>query len=110
MKWLKKIYFIIEFILYYILKLVQSNIFIAYDILTPKIHVKPAFMEVPLKLKTELGMLLFSNLLSMTPGTMSMDISRDKKKVLVHVLYYTSDELMQKDFDGIQEKIRKITE
>jgi multicomponent Na+:H+ antiporter subunit E len=110
MKWLKKIYLIIEFIFYYMLKLIQSNIFIAYDILTPKMHTKPAFMEIPLKLKTEAGMLLFSNLLSMTPGTMSMDISRDKKKVLIHVLYYTTDELMQKDFDGIQEKIRKITE
>jgi len=110
MKWIKKIFLIIEFFFYYLLKLIQSNIFIAYDILTPKMHTKPAFMEVPLKLKTDMGILLFSNLLSMTPGTMSMDISRDKKKVLVHVLYYSTDELMQKDFDGIQEKIRKITE
>jgi multicomponent Na+:H+ antiporter subunit E len=110
MKWLKKIYLIIEFIFYFMMKLIQSNFFIAYDILTPKMHSKPAFMEIPLKLKTDMGMLLFSNLLSMTPGTLSMDISRDKKKVLVHVLYYSTDELMQKDFDGIQEKIRKITE
>jgi multicomponent Na+:H+ antiporter subunit E len=110
MKWIKKIYYIIAFIFYYMLKLIQSNIFIAYDILTPKMHTKPAFMEVPLRLKTDMGLLLFSNLLSMTPGTLSMDISRDKKKILVHVLYYSSDELMQKDFDGIQEKIRRITE
>jgi multicomponent Na+:H+ antiporter subunit E len=110
MKWIKKIFLMIGFIFYYLLKLIQSNIFIAYDILTPKMHTKPAFMEVPLKLKTDMGILLFSNLLSMTPGTLSMDISRDKKKVLVHVLYYSTDELMQKDFDGIQEKIRKITE
>jgi multicomponent Na+:H+ antiporter subunit E len=110
MKWLKKIYLIIEFIFYFLMKLVQANFYIAYDILTPKMHTKPAFMEIPLKLKTEMGMLLFSNLLSMTPGTLSMDISRDKKKVLVHVLYYSSDELMQKDFDGIQDKIRNITE
>lgn len=110
MKHLKRLYYIVEFIFYYLLKLTQANLFIAYDILTPKMHTKPAFMEVPLRLKTERGMLLFSNLLSMTPGTLSMDISKDKKKMLVHVLYYSSDELMQKDFDGIQEKIRRITE
>ena len=110
MKQLKKIYFILEFIVFYLVKLTQSNLFIAYDILTPKMHTKPAFMEVPVKVKTNAGLLLFSNLLSMTPGTLSIDISKDRKKLLVHVLYYSTDELMQKDFEGIQNKIKKITE
>ena len=110
MKLLKKIYYLVIFVGYYLIKLAQSNLFIAYDILTPKMHTKPAFMKVPLKLKTDTGLLLFSNLLSMTPGTLSIDYSQDKKILLVHVLYYSTEELMQKDFDGIQEKIRKITE
>ncbi len=110
MKFLKKIYYILEFIVYYLSKLIQANIFIAYDILTPKMHIKPAFMQIPLKIKSDTGILLFSNLLSMTPGTLSIDISEDKKSLLVHVLYYSDDELMQKDFEGIQGKIIKITE
>jgi multicomponent Na+:H+ antiporter subunit E len=110
MKTLKRIFYFLEFIVYYTMKLVQANIYIAWDILTPEMHTKPAFMEVPLKVKTDLGMLLFSNLLSMTPGTLSMDIIRDKKVLLVHVLYYSTDELMQKDFEGIQDKIIRITE
>lgn len=110
MNLLKKIYYSIEFIGYYLLKLVQANLFIAYDILTPKMHIKPAFMEVPVSLKTDAGLLLFSNLLSMTPGTLSIDVSEDKKILYVHVLYYSSEELMQKDFNGMQEKIKRITE
>jgi multicomponent Na+:H+ antiporter subunit E len=91
-------------------KLVQANLFIAYDILTPKMHTKPAFMDVPVDLKTDTGLLLFSNLLSMTPGTLSIDVSKDKKILFVHVLYYSSEELMQKDFNGMQQKIKRITE
>lgn len=110
MKLLKKIYFSLEFIGFYLVKLVQANLYIAYDILTPKMHTKPAFMEVPVTLKTDLGLLLFSNLLSMTPGTLSMDITEDKKTVLIHVLYYSTDDIMLKDFNEIQEKIKRITE
>jgi multicomponent Na+:H+ antiporter subunit E len=110
MKHLKKIYFSLEFIGFYLVKLVEANFYIAWDILTPKMHTKPAFMEIPVTLKTDLGLLLFSNLLSMTPGTLSMDISEDKKTVLIHVLYYSTDDIMFKDFNRIQEKIKRITE
>lgn len=110
MKYLKKIYYGFEFIVYYMIKLIQANLFIAYDILTPKMHSKPAFIEVQIMLSTNLGILLFSNLISMTPGSLSIDISKDKKRMLVHVLYHSTDELMKKDFEEIQDKIRKITE
>jgi multisubunit Na+/H+ antiporter MnhE subunit len=109
MKLLKKIYFTLEFIVFYLFKLVEANFYIAWDILTPKMHTKPAFMEIPVTLKSDLGLLLFSNLLSMTPGTMSMDISPNKKTVLVHVLYYSTDDIMLKDFNRIQEKIKRVT-
>lgn|SRR5690554_5299313 len=110
MKTLKRLFYIIDFIFYYLIKLIQANIFIAYDILTPKMYMKPAFMEVPVKVNTQAGLLLLSNLLSMTPGTLSVDINRSRTKVLVHVLYYSGEELMQKDFDNIQSKIIRITE
>lgn len=110
MKQLKKIYFIFEFIVYYLKELVLANMFMAYDILTPKMYMKPAFMEVNLKIKSDAGLLLFSNLISMTPGTLSIDLSKDKKRLLVHVLYYSTDELMHKNFDEIQNKIIRITE
>jgi multisubunit Na+/H+ antiporter MnhE subunit len=109
MKLLKKIYFTLEFIVFYLVKLVEANFYIAWDILTPKMHTNPAFMEIPVTLKSDLRLLLFSNLLSMTPGTMSMDISPDKKTVLVHVLYYSTDDIMLKDFNRIQEKIKRVT-
>ena len=109
MNLIKKIFYIVEFVVFYLVKLVQANIYIAWDILTPKMHTKPAFMEVPVTLKSNLGLLLFSNLLSMTPGSLSMDITEDRKKVIIHVLYYSTDDIMLKDLMGIQDKIKRIT-
>jgi multicomponent Na+:H+ antiporter subunit E len=110
MKYLKKIYYAFVFAGYYLVNLFQSNLFVAYDILTPKMHSKPAFVKVPVNLKTDAGLLLFSNLLSMTPGTLTIDFSDDKKTLLVHVLYYSTEDVIQLDFKKMQERIRKITE
>jgi multicomponent Na+:H+ antiporter subunit E len=110
MKIIKRIYFALEFVVYYLYNLAIANFYIAWDILTPKMHMKPAFMEIPVRLETDFGLLLFSNLLSMTPGTISIDISEDKKTVQVHVLYYKTDEIMLSEFFNMQDKIKRITE
>lgn len=110
MRILKKIYYVFVFIAIYLSKLVQANLFIAYDILTPNLKVKPGFIKVPLLLKSDFGMLLFSNLLSMTPGSLSIDITRDKKYIWVHVLYQTTEEEIFSEFRDIQFKIQRIME
>lgn len=106
---LKRTYYTIEFIVFYLIKLVQSNIYIAYDILTPKMHTNPCLLKVPLIINSNLGLLLFSNLLSMTPGTLSIDITDDKKFIWVHVLYKKSEDEMLAEIQKIQEKIIRIS-
>jgi multicomponent Na+:H+ antiporter subunit E len=105
-----KIYYILGFIVFYLLKLIQSNIVIAYDILTPKMSIKPGLIEVPLTLKSDFGLLLFSNLLSMTPGTLVMDIDENREIALVHVLYLTSSAEILNEINEIQDKIGRFTE
>ena len=109
MKIVSKAYLTVQFILFYLLKLVQSNIMIAYDILTPKMHTNPGFVWVGLKTNSDFGILLFSNLLSMTPGTLSVDISDDKQRLLVHYLYNDENNSILQEIDKIQNKIIKLT-
>ncbi|MDD2381789.1 MAG: Na+/H+ antiporter subunit E [Mariniphaga sp.] len=106
---MKRAYYLVTFIVFYLYKLIEANFYIAWDILTPKMNSHPVFMEIPLTLTTNLGLLLYSNLLSMTPGSLSMDISPDRKKLKVHVLYFTTEEEMMREFMNIQQKIKRIT-
>lgn len=108
MRFLEKIYYIVEFILFYLFKLVQSNIYIAYDILTPKLQSSPDIIKVPLQFQSEFGLLIFTNLLSMTPGTLTIDICEGKKEILVHVLYSKNKEAVMHEISEIQEKINRI--
>ncbi len=107
---MRKIYYIFSFIGFYLLKLIQSNVYIAYDILSPKMSTNPGLIEVPLTLKSDFGLLLFSNLLSMTPGTLVVDIYENRKIALVHVLYLTSSAEILNEIKEIQDKIGRFTE
>ena len=109
MKILKTTYYTIEFIVFYLVKLVQSNIYIAYDILTPKMHTDPCLIKVPLYLMSDFNLLVFSNLLSMIPGTLSIDMTDDKTFLEVHVLYKKDKNKMLAEIQKIQEKINRIS-
>ncbi|WP_430817596.1 Na+/H+ antiporter subunit E [Carboxylicivirga sp. RSCT41] len=109
MRVMTKTYLVISFLVYYLLKLIQANVYIAYDILTPKMHTNPGFVWIPLRVKSDVGVLLLSNLLSMTPGTLTVDIRPDKSELLVHCLYNVADGKVVDEIEEMQDKILKLT-
>lgn len=109
MEMLKKIYRIVLFLLYYSFKMIQANLSIAYDILSPVMHTKPGFVEVKLRVQSNSGILLFTNLLSMTPGTLSVGIDPGRDILLVHCLYSSNTEEVINEIEQMQDKIVKLT-
>lgn len=110
MRKLRLIYYIPEFFLFYIVKLVQANFYMAYIILSPKMKTQPGFIEFPLKIKSSAGLLLFSNLISMTPGSLSADISEDKKNLLIHALLINDHQKTMEEIESIQKRILRLTD
>lgn len=110
MKILKRIYYTIDFLLFYLTRLVVANLQIAWDIITPKMHDSPGFIECSLDVRTEPGILLVSNLISMTPGTLSIDIHPDRTKIRIHVIYLEREKVTRAEIARIQDKIKRITE
>jgi len=109
MKVIRKIYATFDFFIYYLVKLVIANVYIAYDIVTPKMHTRPGFLRIPLTIESHPGLLLFSNLLSMTPGILTIEISGDRNTMLVHVLYSQNEKKLVREIEKIQEKVKRIT-
>lgn len=110
MKIIRKTYHFIVFLGLYQVKLISANLFIARDILTPRMRINPGIIEVEVNLKSDFGILLLSNLVSMTPGTLSMDLDRERNILLVHLLYMDKKENTEKEIEGIMRRIRHITE
>ena len=87
MNFLRKPYRFVSFLLFYLKEVLISNARVAYDVLTPTDHAKPAIIALPLDARTDLEILLVANLISMTPGTLSMDVSTDRKTLYIHAMF-----------------------
>lgn len=66
--------------------IVVANVAVARLILGPPGRLRPAYVEVPIALEQPLAISLLASIVSMTPGTVSSDLSADRRRLLVHVL------------------------
>ena len=101
---LHKMIHVLGFIIFYIWELILSNFRVLHDVLTPRHYMNPGFIAVQLDARTDLEILVLSNLISMTPGTMSIDVSADKKFLYIHVMYLEDSEefrlMIKKKFEA----------
>ncbi len=77
----------VAFIFFFLYELIKANIEVAYDVITPRYYMQPGIIRIPLAAKTDLEITLLANLISLTPGTLSLDVSDDKKVLYVHAMY-----------------------
>lgn len=81
------------FILYFLKELLVANLKVAYDILTPNFRMKPSVVAVPLSVTTDMEITLLAGIITLTPGSLSIDVSADRKMLYVHTLYVENDDL-----------------
>ncbi len=108
--YITKIPKIIAFVFYFIYELILANIKITIDVLTPKNRMSPGIIAVPLSAETDFEITLLANLITLTPGSLSLDVSSDRKILYVHSMY-VSDKKKFKDQikNGFERKLLEIT-
>lgn len=77
----------IWFSLLFLWELLKSNLRVAWDVVTPSILRKPGIIAIPLDAKTDLEITVLANLITLTPGSMTMDVSEDRKTLYVHEMF-----------------------
>lgn len=109
-KYVKIIPRIIAFIIYFLYAVIVANIEVAYEVMTPNLNVKPGIIRIPLDVKTNVEISLLANLITLTPGTLSIDVSDDKKALYVHSMYVNDKEKFIHDIkNGFERRILLIT-
>lgn len=78
---------IVRFAAFFLWELLVANIRVARDVLRPgPLRLKPRVIAVPLNLSGDVPVTLLVNVLSLTPGSLLLDISDDRKTLFVHVI------------------------
>lgn len=99
----------IYFVIYFLYELLRANLRVAYDIITPKHLMSPGIVAIPLDAKTELEITLLANLITLTPGTLSLDVSEDKKVLFIHTMYMSDKESVISEIkNGLEKKLLEV--
>lgn len=91
---IKKVLCLVEFALVYLREVVKSNLAVALDVITPTHLMKPAKVELFVGDLTDRQLLAYTNFITMTPGTLSLDVSPDRQTLLIHAMYVKSVEVL----------------
>lgn len=67
--------------------IVKANLEIAVRILGPESRIRPAYVWVPLDIASPQGIAVFASIITMTPGTLSCEVSEDRRWLLVHAFH-----------------------
>jgi multicomponent Na+:H+ antiporter subunit E len=87
----------ISFSLFYAKALVVSAWQVAKQVLSPTITARPGVIGVPLTATRDVEIATLANLVTLTPGTMSIDVSNDRSTLYVHVMLLDDPEAVEAD-------------
>ena len=99
----------IEFALLFLRELFVSTCRIVYDILTPTHYMRPGIIALPLAAETDAEITLLANVITLTPGTLSLDVSEDRKTLYIHAMYIDDPDVLRREIkDGLERKLLEM--
>jgi len=92
-------------------ELILANLRVAHDVMTPSYYMRPGIIAIPLDARTDLEITLLANLITLTPGTLSLDVSADRRVLYIHVMYIDNDDIeaVRRNIkDGFERRVLEV--
>jgi multicomponent Na+:H+ antiporter subunit E len=106
-----RVWHALRLLAYFHYELFKSSVSVAWDVITPRHHARPGLIEMPLDVKSDAGILLVTNLISLTPGTLSVDVSEDRETLLVHAMFADDPEALVRELkEGMERMVKEVFE
>lgn len=105
----RRVWAMLGFAVFFVWELIMSNFRVAYDVITPKANRSPAVIAIPLDLETDAQITMLANLITLTPGTLSLDVSKDRKTLYIHAMFVDNpDEFRHMIKHGFERRVREV--
>lgn len=86
----QRYFWFVVYLFVFIWECIKANLDVAYRVLHPAMPIKPGIVKVRTTLKSDLARTLLANSITMTPGTISVDIIGDY--LFIHWIYVRSED------------------
>jgi multicomponent Na+:H+ antiporter subunit E len=100
---------VIRLCVFFTKALFVSNLRVLWDVVTPQHISRPGIIGLPLDARTDLEIMLVANLISLTPGTLSIDLSEDRCTLYVHVMFLDDVEQIRRELkQGLERRVLEV--
>jgi multicomponent Na+:H+ antiporter subunit E len=97
---------ILSLLLLFLKELAMSAWRVAVLVASPKLEPKPGIFALPLTVDRDYEIVMLANMITLTPGTLSIDVSEDRKTLYVHAIDCSDPEAVKRDIKkGFERKI-----
>ncbi|MEX2515737.1 MAG: Na+/H+ antiporter subunit E [Gammaproteobacteria bacterium] len=93
------------FVFFYMGEIIKSNVRVAYEVLSPTHKMQPGVIGLPLEAESDAAITILANLITMTPGTLSLDVSNDRKMLFIHAMYINDEDTLRKDLKNLERRV-----
>ncbi len=96
---------ILAFVLIFLRELVIANARVAWEVLTPGLSLQPAIVRVPTRTRNPWERMLLANSITMTPGTLTLEVDEISGDLYVHSLYVTDRDSFRQDIAVLERAV-----
>ncbi len=95
----------------FVVEVMKASLRVAAIVINPRLNIRPAVVAVPLDIERDEQITLFANMITLTPGTLSLDVSNDKKTLYVHTIDLDDVDAFRAELkNGFEAQVREVTE
>ncbi|NOJ93633.1 Na+/H+ antiporter subunit E [Corallococcus coralloides] len=104
-----RVWQLLGFVLFFLKELAVATLRISYDVLTPTHRMTPAVIGIPLEARTSGEITFLALVVSLTPGTLALDVSSDRRVLYIHAMYAADPEAVRRDIkQGFERRILEL--
>ena len=91
----------VRFLAYFVAKLVEASVVVAVEVATPRNRIRTGIVAVPLRGASDALVTLVADAVTLTPGTLTIEVGRDPPTLYVHVLHL-------RDVEAVRREVRHL--
>lgn len=110
-RYFKRVVQALGLLLFFVKELAKANVRVAYEVITPTLYARPGVVAVPLDIQSDGAITLLANLVTLTPGTLCLDVSTDRRVMYIHTMYVDDVEKFRREIkQGFERRIQELME
>ncbi|MNJ38908.1 Na+/H+ antiporter subunit E [Paenibacillus bouchesdurhonensis] len=108
--YMRKVWSILKLLVLFIKELFKSSFVVMGQVISPKLNIRPGIFSYTTELTSDWEVTILANLITLTPGTLTIDVSRDGSTLYIHAMDIDDvDELCSQIRSTFEKAIMEVT-